>query len=248
MRHLPFAAVLFAVLFAAGPSKAADHVPVLVELFTSEGCDSCPPADAVLMRLAEVRQVSGADVIVMSEHVDYWNYLGWKDPFSSRQFTDRQEEYARALGSGNTYTPQMIIDGRYDVLGSNSREVQDTISKAARSEKPTLTAEARANGGSVEVRVTGAMSREPANYYVAITENNLSNQVSRGENKGRTLRHVAVVRKLTLIGRSKANEAFTAATTVPLTNEWKRPDLRVIVFAQSGKSDAILSLSELPVQ
>src|SRR5215468_5472371 len=123
---------LIGLLLMLRTAGAADHTAILIELFTSEGCDSCPPADTVLMRLAQLRQISGAEIIVMSEHVDYWDYLGWKDPYSARQFTDRQNDYARTLGAGNVYTPQMIIDGRYDVLGSSLRDVQETISRAAR--------------------------------------------------------------------------------------------------------------------
>jgi hypothetical protein len=243
MHRIQLGIALLGILLAAGASRAADPMPVLVELFTSEGCDSCPPADAVLLRLAQLREIAGAEIIVMSEHVDYWDYLGWKDPYSARQFTDRQNEYARALGGSNVYTPQMIIDGRYDVLGSSVRDVQETISRAARTAKSPVRIEAHGKAQVLDVHVDGDTGRETANYYLAITEDNLSDKVTRGENKGLTLSHAAVVRKLISLGRSKPNQPFTTTTSVPLAAEWKLANLRAIAFAQNAKSGAILSVS-----
>src|SRR5215471_17308457 len=108
MQPMRWPTTLLVVLLTVQTSIAVDRVPVLVELFTSEGCESCPPADEVLIKLARQKSFGNADVVVMSEHVDYWDYLGWRDPFSSRQFTDRQNEYANASGSRDVYTPQII--------------------------------------------------------------------------------------------------------------------------------------------
>src|SRR5215468_5812047 len=109
--------------------------PVIVELFTSEGCSSCPPADAVLMQLQKTQPGPGAEVITLSEHVDYWNYIGWSDPFSSAAFSARQETYAQAFGTERIYTPQMIVDGQTEFVGSSLDKAREAIAKAARSPK-----------------------------------------------------------------------------------------------------------------
>jgi hypothetical protein len=246
MLRIKFGIVLLSALLGVQASIGADRVPVLVELFTSEGCDSCPPADQVLMRLARERNIGGADVIVMSEHVDYWNHLGWKDPFSSRQFTDRQNEYASALGRDGIYTPQMIVDGRYDVLGGNYAEVTKTLSRASRSPKGMMNVSIRSRGNEMDLHVAANPSAETANIYLAVTEDNLFNNVLRGENKGLKLSHAAVVRRLTLLGSAKANTPFAIDSAIKVGPEWKTADLHAVVFAQSTKSKAILSVSEVP--
>src|SRR5690349_15806897 len=118
-----------ALLIAActlSPAFAAEN-PVVVELFTSEGCSSCPPADAILAKLSQMDGTKGMDIIVLGEHVDYWNGIGWNDRFSSHEFTQRQQEYAQHFGLASAYTPQMVIDGQQQVLGSDANVIAHGI-------------------------------------------------------------------------------------------------------------------------
>src|SRR5271165_5951072 len=135
---LILAAITLSSLEAAEPART----PVLLELFTSEGCSSCPPADRLLETLDRTQPIAGADIIVLSEHVDYWNSLGWRDPFSSATFTDRQNTYASKLHHESVYTPQLIVDGRSELVGSNAAKAKQVIEMAAREEKAPLQLEA----------------------------------------------------------------------------------------------------------
>src|ERR1700741_2981735 len=130
---------------AASSSDGAPRTPVLVELFTSEGCSSCPPADALLERLDGSQPVNGAELIVLSEHVDYWNDIGWKDPYSSHEYSERQSAYAAHFALGSSYTPQMIVDGHYEFVGSDERVAKEAIANATKVIKTPVTVSSRLN-------------------------------------------------------------------------------------------------------
>ena len=229
----------------------SSSTPVIVELFTSEGCSSCPPADALLIQLERTQPVSGTEVIALGEHVDYWNHLGWADPYSSAALSARQGEYAQAFGKDGVYTPQMIVDGQTEFVGSNMDRAREAISNAARAPKASVqvslaanATERKTNGIGFSVRVENmpaVSSGDTAEVMLAITESDLRSQVARGENAGRSLRHIAVVRQFKVIGSvNTAEGAFTAEPIVTIANGWKRANLRAVVFVQERASRRVL--------
>jgi len=241
---------------ASAKIPEAARTPVVVELFTSEGCSSCPPADALLVRLANEQLAGNVQVIAMEEHVDYWNDLGWSDPFSSRDWTSRQYVYSGALGNGNPYTPQMVVDGTVEFVGSHTQKARHAILEAAGKTKLPVTLEQgnanKAATGSFSVEVgelEGAAKRDAAEVWLAVTETGLHSAVTRGENAGEDLHHAAVVRSMRKIGEAKADgeTSFTGNANVPLQKEWKRENLRVVVFVQEKKSRRILGAAEIRI-
>jgi hypothetical protein len=237
--------------------SAADRErgPVIVELFTSEGCSSCPPADAALAKLEENQATANAEVIGLEEHVDYWNQLGWTDPFSSPEWTSRQQEYAEVFGSGSVYTPQMVVDGTTELVGSRGPEVRRSIEQAARRVKTMVTVvangEETAGVKKFDVRVgklAGAEMGDDAEVWMAVTESGLHSSVTRGENAGEELRHASVVRSLQKLGAADKRQeiSFAGEPAVPVSSSWKRENLRVVVFVQEKKSRHILGASAAP--
>jgi CubicO group peptidase (beta-lactamase class C family) len=223
-------------------ATAATRSPVVVELFTSEGCSSCPPADRVLGQLAE-SGLDGIPIIALSEHVDYWNRQGWTDPFSSSGFTQRQQRYADALKS-DVYTPQMVVDGRWQFIGSDRAAAVETIRKAAGTEKLAVAAAfvRQGNGFVVNARITrpeGEPRLPPATVFVAITEDGLESDVLRGENQGRHLTHTAVTRYMTSVRRLADHDDGRVVAKVPM-GAWRLDRLRAIVLVQASKDGAVL--------
>jgi hypothetical protein len=234
-----FSAVLALLTWSVMPAaQEADgqRVPVIVELFTSEGCSSCPPADVLLQKLDQTQPVPGALVIALSEHVDYWDRLGWKDPFSSALFTRRQEAYVRRFRLDSAYTPQMVVDGTTEAVGSDARQVQDAIRQASKADKlhvrisPVFKNSRGVDTVHVEVD-SSASSRGESRVMVALAENTAVSHVLRGENSGRKLDHVAVVRSLLDVGRLDSGGTFRSE--IPLEGElgqWS--GRRIIAFVQ----------------
>src|SRR5262245_30093485 len=248
-----FATGLLLAVATSGSSGAASkpRVPVLVELFTSEGCSSCPPADQALARLLEQQPIQGVEVIGLSEHVDYWNHLGWWDPYSQSQFTQRQKDYVLAISGSSQYTPQSVIDGRTQLIGSQIEKHLDALSRASQKPKAAVgiaVAGATPKGVAIDIKIASLAAQltdATADIVVAITEDHLSSQVTRGENEGRQLAHAAVVRSMKPIGRVTGRGAFSDRVFVPLESEWKRAELHAVVFAQDGKTRAILGASRI---
>ena len=235
-------------------STSSNSPIVVVELFTSEGCSSCPPADTLLARLAEGNAASNAHVIALEEHVDYWDELGWKDPFSSHDWTVRQYNYAGVLGNGNPYTPQMVVDGTVEFSGSRGQQALRSIADAAAQAKTEVTlsqgtaSKPGAEAFSVRVgKLAPSTKGGSAEVWLAITETGLHSSVTRGENAGHELRHAAIVRSMRKIGEARPNldNSFSADPNVPLRAEWKRENLKAVVFVQEKKSLKILGAAEI---
>ncbi len=219
--------------------------PVVVELFTSEGCSSCPPADNLLRQL-DAQPISGVQLIVLSEHVDYWDHIGWKDPYSAKFFSDRQGAYAQKMGSGTVYTPQMIVDGTREFVGSDSKEAQKAIEQSRREEKLqiTLSGIALAGDGTLRAHVEiGALSDLPhvssADIFVATALNHAESQVLRGENEGRRLQHVAVVKNITRIGSASKAKGFQDEISLK-ADPADASNLRLVLFVQEPGNGKIL--------
>lgn len=249
MRLLQIA--LAAILLSASGGEGTVQQPrtrVVLELFTSEGCSSCPPADELLRRLIREQPIPGVEVIALSEHVDYWNRLGWKDPFSSSRFTERQEEYLQHFDGNGMYTPQAVIDGRWQVVGNDWPAVRKALLAAADAPKASVDVQSRTADGRVSVNVTVADApQDPSgdvDVMLAIIENGLSIDVKHGENARRRLEHDAVVRKLEKIGTlSRGARSGTFTATVPVASDWSTTKLQLLVFLQHRRSGWILGTS-----
>jgi hypothetical protein len=223
------------------------RVPVIVELFTSEGCSSCPPADNVLARLERDQPVSGVEIIGLGEHVDYWDHLGWKDRFSSPLFTARQQDYGQALHLQNVYTPQIVVNGTTEALGSDETAAKGAISSFAR--EPRAAVSMRLAGTDMvafEVRRLPLATRT-ADLFLAVTESSIESAVQQGENAGRRLRHAPVVRTLTSLGQldTRKNGAYSATARLMLNPAWNRANLRLVLFVDDHATRRILGAATL---
>jgi hypothetical protein len=230
-------------------AKADTQVsPVLVELFTSEGCSSCPPADRALAFLEKEQPVSGAQIIALELHVDYWDNASWKDSFSSALFSQRQNLYAERYRSEQVYTPQMIVDGAQQFIGSDTLQAANVIMEASKKTKATVTLTAGKEAGKdkLKINISGIPKAENSTVFLAIAENNLNTDIKGGENSGRKLSHSAVVRELRPIGALNGDgKAFETQADIQLKPEWKKDDVKVVIFVQENNSRRILGAGQL---
>ncbi len=233
-----FTAAVFLALVTRGSLAQAPRVPVLVELYTSEGCSSCPPADALLESLLRDQPVARAEVIPIGLHVDYFNSLGWKDPFSSSAFTVRQRSYSPVSGDDNLYTPQIVVDGRDTVEGTKGDLVRRAIDSAANRPHIVVSLAARVVADRVHLTIgvpAAPSTAEKIQVMAAITEDGLSSVVTRGENNGRTLHHVAVARVVQEVNVLSAMRA-SLEKQLTLGKGWTRTGLRAAVWLQGATS------------
>jgi hypothetical protein len=240
--------VFFTGAGAQTSGAESGRTPVVVELFTSEGCSSCPPADALLQKLEAQQPVAGAEIIALEEHVDYWNHDGWVDPFSSPEWTQRQEAYAE-LFKNDAYTPELVVDGLNQFVGNDERKAHIAIEQAARSAKTEVAIAPGKQEGKDSLRfsvsvgkLAGNKAGDAAEVWLAVTEDGLHSSVSRGENAGRVMNHVATLRSLRKIGVADAGgaAAFTGDAVVKFNSHWAPENLHVTVFVQEKKSRQIL--------
>jgi hypothetical protein len=246
-----FSAALLVVLSAHGSSAPATRVPVLVELFTSEGCSSCPAADALLDSLQREQPVDAAHIIPIGFHVDYFDHAGWKDAFSSSAFTERQRNYSQKFGGPDSvYTPQIVVSGHEAVVGNDAGLVRRAIMAAAtRSPLPlAFAARAAAEQALLTIDLPAApAATEQIQVLAAITQDGLSTAVRAGENGGRTMHHVAVARRLQridILGR----EARVIDKSISVSRKWGSDGLNVVVWLQGNKSRQVYGAAIRPIR
>ncbi len=221
-----------------------DKPPVLVELFTSEGCSSCPPADRVLAQLEKEQPNPNAEIITLALHVDYWNRLGWKDEFSSALYSQRQSVYGQQFKLAQVYTPQMVVDGQKHFVGSNLSEANKAITDSAKIEKANI--ELLNTEDNLKIKISDIPKHANATVFLAFAEDNLSTNVKAGENSGRNLEHTSVVRELKSVGIVTAEQnSLETETTLQFQPGWKKENLKLVVFVQDNISRKILGVSKI---
>jgi hypothetical protein len=226
----------------SGSGGDGSRTPVLIELFTSEGCSDCPPADALLQELDRSQPIQGVDLIVLSEHVDYWDDDGWRDPYSSHAYSERQRAYADHLGLSSVYTPQMVVDGRFEVVGSDRKRAIVAIENATNAEKIPVRISSIRTGVRVEVgELPSSIAATSADVLIATADESDESHVSRGENAGRTLRHVAVLRSITRIGNVSRSNGFSRDISVNVKNT-STGHLRIVVILQETAAGRVLGV------
>lgn len=243
---------VFAILILLGYAVAASYgyggnnagaSPILIELFTSEGCSSCPPADDWVQKLDAAQPVPGADVIVLSEHVDYWNHDGWKDPYSSASLTERQSSYSHVLKLSDIYTPQIIVDGTAELRLSDPQRTAQILEKETAAPKIPVRIDSISVDGSAvrgQVGTDAASANQDADVYVALTLNHAQSQVLRGENGGKLLTHVAVVQSLKKLGRLETGKASSHDFQLKLKSGTDPGNIRIVAFVQETGQGKVL--------
>ena len=232
------------------PPAGTGTTPVLVELFTSEGCASCPTADTLLARLQREQPVPAAEILALEEHVDYWDSLGWRDRFALSQFSARQSTYTERLQLSSEYTPQMIVDGTEQFAGNDIVHAFHAIARAAGAQKLELVLSPLVfEGDHVTGKVSLALraaSQRTADLYAAVVESSASTQVLSGDNTGATLNHVSIVREMRRIGTLAGVSAAPLKFSLPVPQDAAAANLRVVVFLQRAGQGAVLGAISSP--
>lgn len=242
---------------ALGQSQSADAektaTPILIELFTSEGCSSCPPADAWLQRVAATQPIPGAQLIVLSEHVDYWNHDGWTDPFSSSSLTDRQSTYARMFGLSSPYTPQLIVNGKSELTLTDTHQVGEVLLQAAKAAPVPISISAIGVEGDspavlhAHIVADGTAENHNAEVFAVLAIDHAESQVLHGENGGHHLTHVAVAQDIVKIGKLEKEKTFTGDYQAKLKHGLDPKNLRLVVFVQESGPGQVLGAAQQEV-
>ncbi len=238
--------LLLSLLSASTGAQAAEKELVLVELFTSEGCSSCPPADRLLTALHSTQPFADSTVVALAYHVDYWDHLGWKDPFGDKTFSLRQQAYAGIHKEERVYTPQMVVNGEKGFVGSDRRSAMKAIQDAATRAKVVLQVSAQRKDGAdtVAIAINGDVKPEPGRVlWIALAEDGLQSEVTAGENKGKKMVHQAVVRSYTRYDISETDLA-TYTVSLPWKSDWNVKAMRVVAAVQSDKNGAVTALGQ----
>lgn len=236
---LALAAACVAEIGSAQGVQADTRVPVLLELFTSEGCSDCPPAEKLLAQVDATQPFAGARAIVLEEHVTYWDHEGWRDPFSLDAMTERQKDYQFRFGLPDIYTPQMVVDGAAQFVGSNASALSKAVaSEAAKPKAPLALSDEQWEKGTASFAVHGDAA-SGTKLVAVLAADATQMQVTRGENAGKTLHHVAVVRAIKEFG----GEAVDGRQLKLDAKNLSEP-LRIVVFLVDHKTGHVLGAAE----
>ena len=238
-----FTKLLFLTIFTFGVAVSVNEAktPVLIELYTSEGCPTCPPADKNLIYLEQDQPVEDVEIITLALHVDYWNTLDWKDVFSSPIFSRRQQIYSKQFKINGTFTPQMIVNGEYQFVGSRLEEATKAISKAAKNPLPETVLSFEDE--KLKVKIPNLPKHQAATVYLAIAESGLNDK------RKTNLQHGSVVRELkslAMIDGSKQN--YETDVYLQLQPEWKKGNLKYVVFVQENYSRKVLTVNQIKAE
>lgn len=250
LTHLLLLAFLSYGIAQPHPVSGEKRTPILLELFTSEGCSSCPPADAFVEQLDASQPIPDAHLIVLSEHVDYFNHDGWTDPYSSSAITSRQYAYAHSFKLKDAYTPQIIVDGDEVLPIDNSQATREAFNRAAAAPMVPirlgeLSPDAKGNRPKMlHIDIDRNTSPKEAGVFVAVALDHAASKVLAGENEGKSLTHVAVLQSMTKVGELKPGSSFNKDVALKLRASKPAKKFRVIVFLQESGQGKIIGATE----
>ena len=253
VRPAALAMALLLAVHASAQATAAAALPrpkaVLVELFTSEGCSSCPPADELLRQISGHNTAAGQLIVGLSEHVSYWNGLGWSDPYSSEQYTARQNEYGAHFGLDSVYTPQMVVNGREQFVGGDQHALVAALHEEAQHKQIALhIMSAQVSDHRVTFKYSAAdlPTQGSLDLIAVLVDDTDRSSVLRGENSGRELIHVSVARALASLGKLQAKEERGVSLPLPASYATGKGH-HLVIFAQQAGAGPVVGIDTRPI-